>query len=54
MVSNNSPNSIHSTGEHHTKSTRLSEKNIIDECVEESTNSLYCSAEKETSEGGNE
>ena len=54
MVSNDSRNSIHDTGEHHTKRTRLSEKNITDECVEESTNSLYCSAEEETSESGNE
>ena len=54
MVSNDSGNSIHDTGEHHTKRIRLSEKNIINECVEENTNSLYCSAEEETSESGNE
>ena len=54
VVSNDSRNSIHDTGEHHTKRTRLSEKNITDECVEENTNSLYCSAEQETSESGNE
>ena len=54
VVSNDSRNSIHDTGEHHTKRTRLSEKNITDECVEESTNSLYCSAEEETSESGYE
>ena len=54
MVSNDSRNSIHDTGEHHTKRTRLSEKNITDECVEENTNSLYCSAEEETSKSGNE
>ena len=54
MVSNDSPNIIHDTGEHHTKRTRLSEKNITDECVEENTSSLYCSPEEETSESGNE
>ena len=54
MVSNDSRNSIHDTGEHHTKRIRLSEKNIINECVEENTNSLYCSAEEQTSESGNE
>ena len=54
MVSNDSRNSIHDTGEHHTKRTCLSQKNITDECIEENTNSLYCSAEEETSESGNE
>ena len=54
VASNDNRNSIHDTGEHHTKRTRFSEKNITDECVEESTNSLYCSAEEETSESGNE
>ena len=54
MVSNDSRNSIHDTGEHHTKRTRLSEKNITDECIEENTSSLYCSAEEETSESRNE
>ena len=54
MVSNDSRNSIHDTGEHHTKRTRLPVKNIIDECVEENTNSLYCSAEEETSKSRNE
>ena len=54
MVSNDSRDSIHDTGEHHTKRTRLSEKNITDECVEENTSSLYCSAEEETSESRNE
>ena len=49
MVSNDSRDSIHNTGEHHAKRTRLSEKNITDERVEENTNSLYCSAEEETS-----
>ena len=54
VVSSDSRNSIHDTGEHHTKRTCLSEKNIIDECVEKNANSLYCSAEEETSESGNE
>ena len=36
---------IHDTGEHHTKRTRLSKMNAINECVEENTNSLYCKAE---------
>ena len=35
MVSNGSRNSIHDTGEHHTKTTCLSEKNAINECVDE-------------------
>ena len=52
MVSNNSRNSIHDTGEHHTKRNRFSEKNTINEFVEENTNSLYCSSEEETSESG--
>ena len=51
---NDSRDSIHDPGEHHTIRTRLSEKTIIDERVEENTNSLYCSAEEETSESGNE
>ena len=50
----NSRNSIHDTGEHLTKRTRLSEKHITDECVEENTNSLYCSADEETIGSGNE
>ena len=54
MVSNNSRNSIHDTGEHHTKRNRFSEKNTINEFEEENTNSLYCSSEEETSESGNE
>ena len=54
MVSNNSRNSIHDTGEHHTKRNRFSEKNTINEFVEENTNSLYCSSEEETGESGNE
>ena len=54
MVSNDRRNSIHGTDEHHTKRTRLPEKNTINECVNENTNSLYCSAEEETSESGNE
>ena len=54
MASNDSWNSIHHTSEHNTKWTRLSEKNITDECVEENTNSLYCSAEEETSKSENE
>ena len=45
MVSSDSRNDIHDTGEHHTKRTRLSEDNITDECVEENANSLYCSVE---------
>ena len=53
-MSKDSRNSIHDTHEHHTKRTRLSEKNSSDECIEENTNSLYCSSEKETSESGNE
>ena len=52
VVSNNSWNSIHNTGEHHTKRNRFSEKNTINEFVEENTNSLYCSSEEETSESG--
>ena len=54
MVSNDSRDSIYDTGEHHTKRARLSEKDITDEHVEENTNSLYFSAEEETSEYGNE
>ena len=54
MVSNDRRNRIHGTDEHHTKRTRLPEKNTINECVNENTNSLYCSAEEETSESGNE
>ena len=50
VVSNDRPNSIHDTDENHTKRTRLSEKNTINECVDENTNSLYCSAKEETSE----
>ena len=53
-VSNDSRNSIHDTDEHHTKITSLSEKNTINECVEENTNSLCCSAEEEASGSGNE
>ena len=45
MVSNDRRDSIHDTGEHHTKRTRSSEKNITDERVEENTNSLDCSAD---------
>ena len=54
MVSNDSRNNIHDTREHHTKRTRLSEKNATNECAEENANSLYCSAEEETSEIRNE
>ena len=54
MVNNDGRDSIHDTGEYHTKRTRLSEKNITDESVEGNTNGLYCSAEEETSESGNE
>ena len=54
MVSNDRRNRIHGTDEHHPKRTRLPEKNTINECVNENTNSLYCSAEEETSESGNE
>ena len=53
VVGKDSRNSIHDTGEYHTKRTRLSEKNIISECVEENTNSWYCSAEEEISESRN-
>ena len=52
VVSNNSRNDIHDTGEHHTKRTRLSEENITDDCVEENTNSLYCSAEMKAEMNG--
>ena len=44
VVCNDSGNSIHDTGKRHTKRIRLSEKNITDEYIEESTNSLYCTA----------
>ena len=54
MLSNDSRDSIHNTGEHHTIRTRLSEKTITDERIEENTNSLYCSAEEERSESRNE
>ena len=54
MVSNDCRNSIHDTGEHHTKRTHLSNENAIKECVEENTNSLYCSAKEETSGSENE
>ena len=54
MVSNDSWESIHNAAEHHTKRTRLPEKSITDERVEENTNSLYFSAEEETSESENE
>ena len=53
VVSNDSQNSIHNTGEYHTKRTRLSEKNIINKFLEKNINSLYCGAEEETSESGN-
>ena len=53
MVSNGSRNSIHVTSEHHTKRTRFSEKNIINGCAEENTNSCFCSAEQETNESEN-
>ena len=52
-MSNDSRNSIHDSGEHHTKRTHLSEKNAINQCVEKNTNSLYCSAEEETSASKN-
>ena len=54
MVSNDSRDNIHGTGEPYTKRTRLSEKDITDERVEENTNSLYSSAEEETCESENE
>ena len=56
LVSNDRRNTIHDTDKHHTKRTQLSEKNTINECVDKNTNSLYCSAEEETSESesGNE
>ena len=54
MVSYDSRNSIHDTGEHHTKITSLSEKNTSNECVEENTNNLCYSAEEVTSGSGNE
>ena len=53
VVSNDSRNSIHVTSEHHTKRTRFSEKNIINGCAEENTNSCFCSAEQETNESEN-
>ena len=53
-MSKDSQNSIHGTGEHRTKRTRLSEKNTINECVEENTYSLYYSAEEEISKSRNE
>ena len=54
VVSIDRRNSIHDTDEHHTKRIRLSEKNTINECVDENANSLYCSTEEETSERENE
>ena len=53
-MSNDSRNSIRNTGEHHPKRTRLSEKNTINEFVEENTNSFCCSVEEETIESENE
>ena len=54
VVSNDSRNSIHNTGEHHAKRIRLPEKNIDHKCVEKNTNSLCCSEEEKTSESRNE
>ena len=54
VVSNDSRNSIHNTGEHHTKRIRLSEKNLDHECVEKNINSLCCHEEEEASESKNE
>ena len=50
IMDNGSWNRIPDNDEHHTKAVRLSEKNIINECVEENTNSLYCSVEEKTTE----
>ena len=49
-MNNDSWNRIPDNDEHHIKPARLSEKNIINECVEENTNSLYCSAEEKPTE----
>ena len=54
VISNDNRNSIHDTGEHRTRRTRLSEKNAINDCEEENTYSLYYSAEEEISESRNE
>ena len=53
-MSSDSPNSIHDTCKHHKERTCLYERNIANECEEESTNSSHCSAEEETRESGKE